>query len=155
MFLEWLYQKMHWLVGIFLRNASLPQGGAKRNCALSTANEQLPECFDFFRNPNTALKRPAEAFGAGQSRKFQDLRAKNMTKNERARAAIRHQDMRNLSCRAARSSPRGAAYRKSRRELARIRRISHGIARAFENLRRVRLSLVPGPDSRGSVLPQV
>ena len=79
----------------------------------------------------------------------------SMTKNERAQAAVAHQGKRNLSCRAWSSSPRGAANRKIRRELARIRRISHGVARAFENLRRVRLSLVPGPDSRERLLSQM
>jgi hypothetical protein len=51
----------------------------------------------------------------------------SMTKNERAQAAIPHQGIRNLRCHALSSSPRGAANRKSRRELARIRRISHGL----------------------------
>jgi hypothetical protein len=77
----------------------------------------------------------------------------SMTKNERTQAAIPHQDMRNLSCRARFSSPRGTAVEnKSRRELARIRRISHGNARAIEGLRGVRLSLVPRPNPWECVL---
>ena len=78
----------------------------------------------------------------------------SMTKNERAQAAIPHQDMRNLNCHARFSSPRGAAN-KTRRELAGVRRTSHGIMRAFESLRGVQLSLVPRPDRRERLLPQV
>jgi len=86
------------------------------------------------------------AFQAGQWSGFQYLRTKSMTKIERAKTAIPHQDMRNLSCRAWFSSPRGATNSKRRPELLRIRRNSHGIARAIENLRGVQLSLVPRPN---------
>lgn len=72
-------------------------------------------------------------------------------KNVRIQAPIDHQDTRNLSCRARFSSPRGATNKASR-ELARTRRIRHGIARAIENLRGLRLSLVPGSNPRGCLL---
>jgi hypothetical protein len=99
---------------------------------------------------------PTEAPGGKPGREFQDLRAMSMTKNERAKAAIPHQDMRNLSCPAWFSSPRGTTdTKKVRREKMRPRRNSHGIARAIENLRGVRLSLVPCPDSRKCLLPGV
>jgi len=87
---------------------------------------------------------------------FQYLRAKSMTKNERAKAAIPHQGIRILSCSAWFSSPRGKTDNKEvRREKTQLRRNSHGIVRAIESLRRVRLSLVPRPDSRHCLLPGV
>jgi hypothetical protein len=88
--------------------------------------------------------------------KFQDLRAVVMTENKRAQAAIPHQDMRNLSCLAWFSSPRGTtSSKKLRRAMKLIRRNSHGNARAIEDLRGVRLSLVPHPDPRECVLQGV
>jgi hypothetical protein len=92
---------------------------------------------------------------AGQSGIFQDLRAMSMTKDERAQAAIHHQDTRNLSCRVRLSSPRGAAHRRHRREQAEIRRIRHGIARAIEDLRGLRLPLVSCPVSGRCLLPSL
>jgi hypothetical protein len=77
---------------------------------------------------------------------FQNLRAMSMTKNERRQAAIPHQDTRNLSSPAWFSSPRRKTVSKrNRRVMSEIRRFSHGIARAIESLRGVRLSLVPRP----------
>ena len=104
-------------------------------------------------------------------RKFRDLRAMSMTKNERRRAAktmfqdtrsglqlagwlwrgiaaigkalLLHQDTRNLSSRARFSLPRGTTTAKQiRREMTLIGRLGHGIARAIESLRGLRLSLV-------------
>ena len=73
-------------------------------------------------------------------RKFQDLRAINMTTHERAQAAIPHQGYKNLSCRAWFSSPRGnTTINRVRRAKNRIRRNRHGTARAIENLRGVRI----------------
>ena len=70
-----------------------------------------------------------------------------MTENKRAKAAIPHQDTRNLSCPPWFSSPRGTTCKTDfRREKKDMRRISHGSARDFEGLRGVRLSLVPRPD---------
>lgn len=85
---------------------------------------------------------------ANPEREFQILRADIMTKNERSQAAIPHQGMRILSCVAWFFSPRGTAVTKNnRRERTKLRRNVHGIARAIENLRRVRLPLVSRPDS--------
>ena len=79
-----------------------------------------------------------------------------MTENKRKQAAIPHQDTRNLSCRTWFSSPRGAtSITTFRREKKRMRRISHGCARAIESLRGVWLPLVPGPDSRERVLQRL
>ena len=79
-----------------------------------------------------------------------------MTGNKRKQAAIPHQDTRNLSCRTWFSSPRGAtSITKVRREKKRMRRISHGCARAIESLRGVWLPLVPGPDSGERVLQRL
>ena len=79
-----------------------------------------------------------------------------MTTNKRAQAAIPHQDRRNLSCLAWFSSPRGTtSTTKLRREMKQARRIGHGNARAIEDLRGVRLSLVPFPNSRKCVLQGV
>ena len=75
--------------------------------SLSAVNEQLPEKFGSFRFPNMTPAGPHSAFWAGQSTEFQDLRAMSMTKNEKGQAAIPHQDIRNLSCRAWLSLPRG------------------------------------------------
>ena len=93
--------------------------------------------------------------GEVSERKFQNLRAINMTKNERAQAAIPHQDTRILSCPARPFLPRGAFNTNSRRDLHHLRRISHGIARAIEGLRGLRLPLVSGPNSRKCLLPRV
>jgi hypothetical protein len=79
-----------------------------------------------------------------------------MTQNKRKQAAIPHQDTRNLSCRTWFSSPRGTTcFTKFRREKKRMRRISHGCARAIESLRGVWLPLVPGPDSGERVLQRL
>ena len=78
-----------------------------------------------------------------------------MTKNTRAQATIPYRDTRNLSCLAWTSPHRGAINNKNRQQLARVLRISHGIARAIENLRELRLSLVPCPDPRERVLAEV
>jgi hypothetical protein len=88
-------------------------------------------------------------------REFQILRADIMTKNKRSQTAIPHQDMRILSCFAWFSSPRGTAVTKNNRRerTQQQRRIVHGIARAIENLRGMRMSLVPRPDTCKCLLP--
>ncbi len=53
------------------------------------------------------------------------------------------------------STPRKNRYKEVRRDEKGIRRISHGIARATESLRGVRLSLVPRPDPGQCLLPGV
>lgn len=94
-----------------------------------------------------ARRRSAEAPTADSSRKFQDLRAMSMTRNERTQVAILHQNIRILSSRSLFSSPRrNALIRLSRRERTISRRVRHGIARSIENLRELRLSLVPRPN---------
>ena len=76
-------------------------------------------------------------------RNFPDLRAIDMTTHEGAQAAIPHQGHRNLSCRAWFSSPRGkATVNTFRRAKERRWRNRHGIVRAIEGLRGVRMSLV-------------
>src|ERR1035437_6554634 len=103
-----------------------------------------------------ASNRSVEASGVGQPRKFRDLRAMSMTKNERIRAAIPHQGTRTLSSYARFFLPRGdKMLKQSRRERTGIWRFRHGIARAIENLRGVRLSLVPRPDPRECVLQRL
>jgi hypothetical protein len=81
--------------------------------------------------------------------KFQDLRAVVMTiRNKRAQAAVPHQVTRNLSCLAWFSSPRGITCKtRIRRETKHTWRISHGNARSFENLRGLRLPLVPATNA--------
>jgi hypothetical protein len=123
-------------VGIFWETFIIARlnGGAKLPSA--AAHEQWPERFliepDF---PAPALLRPAKTPGTSQSKQFQDLRAVVMTTNKRAQAAIPHQDRRNLSCLAWFSSPRGTtSTTKVRREMKQIWRISHGNARAIEDL---------------------
>ena len=77
----------------------------------------------------------------------------SMTKNERNPEAIPHQDTRNLSSRTRFFLPRGNKVQtQARREKTRTRRFRHGFARAFEDLRGVRLSLVSRPDPGECVL---
>jgi len=121
-------------VGIFFETLHCHKAGRGAILSPSAANEQLLEDLGPFRPPICVQNALQEAFGPCQPGKFQDLRAMSMTKNKRSQAAIPHQDMRNLSCPAWFSLPRGAFNNKNRRDLARIRRISHGIARAIENL---------------------
>jgi hypothetical protein len=82
-------------------------------------------------------------------REFQILRADIMSKNKRSQAAVPHQDVRILSCFAWFFSPRGTAVTKNirRERTQKQRRNVHGIARAIENLRGVRMPLVPRPNS--------
>ena len=78
--------------------------------------------------------------------KFQNLRAMGMTVNKRTRAAIPHQDTRILSCNALFSLPRESTTSlRIRQEMKTRGKSRHGIARALENLRGVRLSLVSHP----------
>jgi len=137
------------------RYASLPQGGMGYFGVSCEVNEGTLLTRSKDRFPDRYSKRSAEAQWGCQARPFQGLRVTNMTKNERAQAKIPHQDTRNLSCSAWLSSPRGADENKGRRELARIRRMSHGFARAIEDLRRVRLSLVPRSEPRDRLLPSL
>ncbi len=77
----------------------------------------------------------------------------SMTKNEGRQAAISHRDIRILSSYAWFPSPRRIEMvEQKRREKMWSRRIRHGIARAIEDLRGLRLSLVPGPDPRECLL---
>ncbi len=120
------------------------------------ANEHLPVQFVENRlssHPGVASNRHRKARQPGNSRICARM---VMTDNKRAQVAIPHQDRRNLSCLAWFSSPRGTTCNTSlRREMKQVRRISHGSARAIEGLRRMRLSLVPCPDTRQCVLQRV
>jgi hypothetical protein len=88
----------------------------------------------------------------GQCGRFQNLRAMSMTVNETTREAIPHQGTRILSCLATFSLPHESATNKRIRwEIKPRGTKGHGIARALENLRGVRLSLVPRPN-RGECL---
>ncbi len=87
-------------------------------------------------------------------RKFQDLRAMSMTKKRESEGGNPPSGRKNpeLLCLVL-STPREKRCKEFRRDKMRIRRISHGNARATENLRRVRMSLVPCPGSRHCLLP--
>jgi hypothetical protein len=112
----------------------------------SAATEQLSEgenLSGYLILPQALNKGAQGTAGNGNSR----ICAMYMTKNEKTRAAIPHQDARNLSSRSRFFLPRGNRMSKQgRRETTEKRRIRHGIARALENLRGVRLSLVPRPN---------
>jgi hypothetical protein len=138
-------------------NARLPQGGVGGYLSLPMPNEQFASGYFRFQEGDTGLPGAgAGAFGSRASQEnFQDLRAMSMTKNERAQAAIPHQDTRNLSCRAWVSSPRGAMKNKTVGSWLGVRRKRHGIARATENLRGMRLSLVSQPEPGRRLLLQV
>jgi hypothetical protein len=109
------------------------------------------------KQPSAISPRHRDSKSAQASPNHSRICAPNvMTQNKRKQAAIPHQDTRNLSCRTWFSSPRGAtSITKVRREKKRMRRISHGCARAIESLRGVWLPLVPGPDSRERVLQRL
>ena len=147
---------LDWLVGIFRETFHCRKAETGGFLPSSAVNEQLPEGFGPIRLSHTAHRRSAEAPRSGRSSEFRDLRAMSMTKNEGAQAAIPHQGIRNLSCRAWFSSPRGTTMtNKNRREKTRTRRFSHGIARTVEGLRGMRLSLVSRPNPRECVLQGV
>src|SRR5208283_2289688 len=99
---------------------------------------------DTSKPPPDPLAGLAVIAGPSRGEKLQDLRAVVMTKrNKRAQATIPHQVRRNLSCSAWFSSPRRTTcFIELRRERIQ-RRISHGIARSVEGLRKLRLPLVP------------
>ena len=140
--------------GNLLRNVSLPiQRNGRCSALFGPSMNKTPELRTVAAYPHAASGRYAETSGADQTGEFQNLRAMSMTTNERSRPAIPHQGARNLSSRAWISLPRGrTATNESRRELAGRRRTRHGIARAIEGLRGVRLPLVPDPGSRQRVL---
>ena len=123
--------------------------------ALSSANEQETGAEKGDPAvPSVSRRCSAEAFRAAQSRKFQILRAKVMTKRAGTRKAIPHQDGRIPSRLLLFHSPRGTTRStKTQRDAAGLRRKSHGIARSIEGLRGLRLSLVPRPNSRNCLLP--
>jgi hypothetical protein len=106
------------------------------------------------KQPSAISPRHRDSKSAQASPNHSRICAPNvMTENKRKQAAIPHQDTRNLSCRTWFSSPRGAtSITKSHREKKRMRRISHGCARAIESLRGVWLPLVQGPNSGERVL---
>jgi hypothetical protein len=122
-----------------------------------TAHKHLPVQLVEFRlsasHPGAVLERRRKTRQSGNSRICARM---VMTDNKRAQVAIPHQDRRNLSCLAWFSSPRGTTCNTNfRREMKQIRRISHGSARSVESLRRMRLPLVPCPDTRECVLQRV
>jgi hypothetical protein len=140
-------------VGIFRETLHCRKVETQGILSLSTVNEQLPEDEIISGLLHPTPKHSAEVYRNGQPPKFQDLRAMSMTKNERIRAAIPHQGERTLNSHARFFLPRGNKMLKLiRRESTGIRRIRHGFARAIEDLRGMRLSLVPRPDSRERVL---
>lgn len=79
-----------------------------------------------------------------------------MTYNETRQKAIPHQDNRSLSGPAG-SCRRGrpAINKKQWRHATLSRRFRHGIVRAIEGLRGVRLPLVPGPGTQQCVLQEM
>lgn len=84
---------------------------------------------------------------------FQNLRAKSMTPNGGDQVAIPHQSNRILSCPAWLFSPWRQAHEVGDcQEKKAKRRNRHGVARAIESLRRVRMSLVPRSNRRERLL---
>jgi hypothetical protein len=79
-----------------------------------------------------------------------------MTSNKRAQAVVCHNDNRNLKLFAWFSSPRRIKNpEKIRRDRKDVWRVGHGSACAFEGLRRLRLPLVPRPDTKERVLQRL
>jgi hypothetical protein len=123
----------------------------------ATADKHSPiQLIEFRRSsshPCAAFIRRRKKCQSGNSRICAQM---VMTDNKRAQVAIPYQDRRNLSCLAWFSSPRGTTCNTNfRREMRQIRRMSHGSARSIEGLRKLRLSLVPSPDTRYCVLQRV
>jgi len=85
---------------------------------------------------------------------FQDLRVDSMTQNEGNCRSILHRGTRIPNRPATFFSPR---HNKKINENSRVclGRTSHGVARATESLRRLRLSLVPRPEPLQCLLPTV
>jgi hypothetical protein len=89
-------------------------------------------------------------------REFQGLRATIMTNNKRRQAALTNQVIRNLRRIAWFSLTRHFAMTMlNGRGNTQKGKIRHGIARATENLRGMRLPLVSGSDPRECVLQRV
>jgi len=83
-------------------------------------------------------------------------RGKEMTKDLGGKAATYHRDRRSPSRLRLRSKPRRMRQGScGRREKALLWKGHHGVARAIEDLRGVRLLVVPRPDKRGGVLQGV
>ena len=122
----------------------------------SAVHEQLPELSRSAPGYLSLIQTADKGDWGKPGRKFLDLRAVSMTINERIRVASLHQNDRNLSRSARSSAPhRTKSKIKICWEKAGIRRSSHGIARVLEDLRRVRLSLVPCPEPGERVLQGV
>jgi hypothetical protein len=87
---------------------------------------------------------------------FQYLRTIVTTINKGTQAAIPHRDVRSPICLVWFSSPRGKSmttnYRRAHDEGWRM---GHGSARAIENLRGLRQSFLPRPNSRKHLLPRL
>jgi hypothetical protein len=79
-----------------------------------------------------------------------------MTKTKGKRQDLLHQDTRNLSSLACFLSPRRKQESKQyRREVVALEKTSHGVVRAIESLRRLRMSLVPRLEPWECLLPAV
>jgi hypothetical protein len=142
--------------GNLLGIASWPQANLGELLPYAFANEQSPADFGLVRPSYLRLKTLRKSVSGRPLRNFQDLRVMSMTKNQKTQAAIPHQDIRILNCLARFSSPRGRTMQYSDRRVAtRLRRNSHGVARAIEGLRGLRRSLVPCPDPWQHLLPEV
>ena len=147
---------MYRFVGIFRKRLVAANGSREEFLLFMAPREHLPGKFNRTGFSYSHLLAPNMRAADKPVVKFQDLRAVVMTKNERAQAAIPHQDKRNLSCLAWFSSPRGATCTTQlRREMKSIRRISHGNARSIESLRELRLPLVPTSNSRECLLQRM
>ena len=148
---------MLWFVGILGKSFHDREVVAGVVSPASALNEQAPEIFVLLRNSHSRVQAAGTGAWRRPGRKFQDLRAMSMTINRRTRVANPHQDHRILSSLAWFSAPHRTITSKTKIcwEKREIRRSSHGIARALEDLRGVRLSLVPGPGPGECLLPGV
>ena len=103
--------------------------------------------------PTRKAPRQSEAV---QGRRFRDLRAENMTDINRPSVAYLLTGRESLGHIASINSPRtGTSSKRVRRAGTHYGEKSHGIARAFESLRGMRLPLVPFPGSADGLLPGV
>jgi hypothetical protein len=140
----------------FFEESSIAAGmGGAGNCPFRHGNEQSPEGYG-----SLVLSFPFQYAVVGwlgrSVRIFQDLRAMSMTTNKRIRTVIPHQSMRILSCHVRFFSPRRQADTNCvRPEMKEKRSIGHGVARAIEDLRGVRMSLVPHSNPRERLLQDV
>ena len=146
----------HWLVGIFWEHAHCQVVERAGIWIVLRRIVLLQGMSSFSALPIAARKTLTRSVRASQYETSRIWVLCACQKNERTSAAVPHQGIRILSRSVRFSLPRGNKVNKNRRRVIEYsRRSIHGIACAIESLRRVRMSLVPRPNSRECLLLEV